>query len=256
MPKIAFVEWADGLTVGGSQWQDIKAQVCAAQADILITNEMPFGVWRPVDETFDREEAQKWVEEHEQSLDALGSLEVGAIISSRPLLIGDRLANEGFSLENGQYTPLHHKHYFPSEQGWHEASWFDKELAGFTVHQISGVNIALLLCTELMMNEEARFYGQKGADLIAVPRASGMNILNWEAACAMASVVSGAYVVSSNRVGETAPYTPEFGGHGLAYAPGGKRLANTDKNNNLKVIELDIEQSKYAKTQYPCHLRY
>lgn len=256
MPRIAFVEWKDGLSVESADWKDIEAQIRSAQADILITNEMPFGRWRPAQKAFDEGEAQKWVEEHERSIEALHGLHVGAVISSRPVFAGGRLANEAFSLENSRYQALHHKHYFPSEEGWQEAAWFDKERAGFDIFEVGGIKVAILLCTELMFNEKSRVYGREGADLIAVPRASGMNILNWEAACAMASVVSGAYVVSSNRVGGTPPYTPEFAGYGLAYAPGGKKLAHTDKDHVLEVVELDMDLSKQAKSQYPCYLRY
>ena len=161
-----------------------------------------------------------------------------------------------FLLEGDHYQPMHQKHYFPSEEGWHEASWFETALDGFELTEIADLKVGVLLCTELMFTEKARHYGRLCANLIVSPRASGKNTNNWEAACAMASVTSGAYVLSSNRVGQSKENLPEFGGVGIAYAPGGKRIGNTDKENPIKVIDIDIEASKKAQTEYPCYLKY
>lgn len=256
MTKVAYVQWQDGLLAGSAEWETIAEQVEGTKADILVTNEMPFGSWRPVDHEYDLESATEWVDENERSLEALSNLDVKAIISSRPRLYGDRLVNEAFSLENGQYKILHHKHYFPSELGWHEASWFGTDVDGFSVYEVGGLKIGVLLCTELMFNEKARNYGREGANLIVSPRASGTNMHYWEAACAMASVISGSYVISSNRVGKSAPHIPEFGGIGLAYAPGGIRMGNTDPEKPINIIDIEVALSDETKTQYPCYLKY
>ena len=256
MTKVAYVEWQDGLLAKGADWETIAEQVKNTKADILVTNEMPFGSWRPVDHNYDLEKATTWVNENEQSLEALSNLDVNVIISSRPIIYGDKLVNEAFSLENGEYKILHHKHYFPSEPGWHEASWFAADVNGFSVYEVGGLKVGVLLCTELMFNEKARHYGREGANLIVSPRASGTNMQYWEAACAMASVVSGSYVISSNRVGKSEPHIPEFGGIGLAYAPGGIRIGSTGHDNPINIIEVDVEISNKTKSQYPCYLEY
>ena len=54
----------------------------------------------------------------------------------------------------------------------------------------------------------------------------------------MASLVSGAYIVSSNRVGRSKSGT-QFGGGGFAYAPQGQLLAVTSASNPLVKLELD-----------------
>jgi N-carbamoylputrescine amidase len=41
--RIAFVEWPDALSTTGAQWDELKDSVKAARADLLITNELPFG---------------------------------------------------------------------------------------------------------------------------------------------------------------------------------------------------------------------
>ena len=72
----------------------------------------------------------------------------------------------------------------------------------------------------------------------------------------MASVASGAYVISSNRAGKSKPNLPEFGGVGLAYAPGGNRIDNTGKECSLKTVQIDLALSNKAQSEYPCYLNY
>lgn len=256
MTKVAYLEWPDGLKAEGAEWNNIKLQVNAANADILVTNEMPFGSWRPVEKKFNLDVAQTWVDEHDIAMEKLSQLDVAAIISSKPRLVKGKLVNEAFLLKNGDYQFIHQKHFFPAEDGWHEASWFRTDQKGFELIKVGKLKIGVLLCTELMFTEKARYYGRKGAHLIVSPRASGKTTDNWEAACAMASVTSGAYVLSSNRVGQLKDHLPEFGGIGIAYAPGGKRIGNTNKDNPIKVIDIDIEIAKKAQIEYPCYLEY
>jgi N-carbamoylputrescine amidase len=45
MLRIAFVEWPEALSANDVQWEELKDGVAAAQPDILITNELPFGQW-------------------------------------------------------------------------------------------------------------------------------------------------------------------------------------------------------------------
>lgn len=82
MTIVAYLEWPDGLDVKDDVWHSIKSQVKAAKADVLVTNEMPFGSWRPVRKYFDKEQAQAWVDQHDRALKSLSELDVPAIVSS------------------------------------------------------------------------------------------------------------------------------------------------------------------------------
>jgi N-carbamoylputrescine amidase len=256
MPRVAFVEWPDGLEPASDEWRSIGAEVQSASPDVLVTNEMPFGSWLPVTARYDRTAAAAWVDLHSRGVDALNGLGVAAVISSRPVFAGRKLSNEAFALEGGEYSRLHHKHFLPAEAGWQEASWFERSPACFKVHFFGGMKIGVLLCTDLMFTEKARELGEAGADLIAVPRASGSGTTAmWRTAGAMASIVAGAYVVSSNRTGRTAEDRPGFGGCGFAVAPGGAKLANTSEKSTLCVIDMDPAISVEAKTRYPCNVQ-
>jgi len=251
--RCALVEWPDGLEPGGAAWETIRRAVETAAPDLLITNEMPFGPWMAAEARVDAEIALRAVERHELGLDALASLEVPAIISSRPVRAGARLANEAFALEAGEVRPLHRKRSFPEEPGWYEATWFESGRTRSPVRRVGGFTVGVLLCTDLMFNEQARWYGRSGADLIAVPRAAGTSHAKWLTAGAMAAIVSGAYVVSSNRVG-SGEGGVEFGGKGFAFAPDGSLLAETTSEQPLVVVELDADAARRQKTAYPCYV--
>ncbi|MBY3138996.1 carbon-nitrogen hydrolase family protein [Rhizobium laguerreae] len=249
------VEWAEGLTPEGEAWADATAMLEDAAEDVLVTNEMPFGFWHPTRHMFNVDRAREWANLHERSLDALSRLPVRAVISSRPILSGNRLVNEAFALVDGQYQFLHQKHYFPAENGWQEQAWFETSKEGFDVAAVAGVTVGVLVCTELMFPEKARWLAQLGADLIAVPRATGTDHRMWRTAASMAAIVSGAYVVSSNRVGQHDTAAPNFGGGGIIVDADGNEVAMTNRHQPAVRVEIDKAMSAAAKSRYPVYVR-
>jgi N-carbamoylputrescine amidase len=249
--RIAFVEWPEALATDGAEWSRLQSAVAAARPDLLVTNELPFGPWLADSAIFSEEEAQRSVLAHEDGLAGLIKLGLTAVISSRPVWNGKRLANEAFVLENGRVAPLHRKQYFPNEPGWFESAWYAGDDSGFLVADVRGTKVGVLLCTEAMFNERARAYGRQAASLLVIPRATGTELEPWRISGAMASLVSGAYVVSSNRVGRSKNGT-HFGGGGFAYAPQGRLLALTTPTNPVQVCELDARLVESAQRSYPC----
>ena len=172
--RVAFVEWPEGLSPDGAAWPEVSRSVAAANPDILVTNELPFGSWIAEGSAFSGAEANASIRSHERGLKALIDLGVRAVISSRPVRKGSRLANEAFVLEDGgAVRALHRKQHFPNEPGWFESEWFAGDGSGFEAAEILGLRVGVLLCTDAMFNEHARAYGKQGAALIVIPRASG-----------------------------------------------------------------------------------
>jgi N-carbamoylputrescine amidase len=251
--RIGFVEWPETLSAGDPKWGQLQGAITAARPDIVLTNELPFGPWLAENAAFSEDAARLSLRAHDQGLEGLIDLDLPAVISSRPVRSGKRLANEAFVLENRAIRPLHRKQYFPNEPGWFETEWYTGDGSGFAVAEVLGIKMGVLLCTEAMFNEHARAYGRRGASLIVVPRATGVNLESWKIAGAMASLVSGAYVVSSNRVG-IGPCGTHFGGGGYAYAPHGRLLAVTDSAHPMQILELDPKISALAQREYPCYV--
>jgi N-carbamoylputrescine amidase len=180
--KIAFVEWPDALSTEDAQWSELKDAITAARPDILVTNELRFGPWLAEGAVFTEAAAHLGIRVHENGLKGLIDLNVPAVISSRPVWNGKRLANEAFVVENGIVRPLHRKQYFPNEPGWFESEWYSGDGSGFEAADVSGPKVGVLLCTEAMFNEHARAYGRQNASLIVIPRASEVNIESWKIA--------------------------------------------------------------------------
>ena len=120
--KIAFVEWPENLTPGTTQWDRVRDSVTAAGPDILVTNELPFGPWLAEAAAFSKVDADHSIRAHQQGIEALIDLKLAAIISSRPVCKGNRLANEAFVLEKGMARPLHRNIIFPTNQDGSKAS--------------------------------------------------------------------------------------------------------------------------------------
>ncbi|HVJ34443.1 MAG TPA: carbon-nitrogen hydrolase family protein [Terriglobia bacterium] len=253
MVKAGFVEWPDGLTPFGAEWDAIRRAIESDPPAVLITNEMPFGDWIAAS-AFDPAAADRCVALHEEGLAALAGLGISAILSSRPIWQGERLVNEAFVLLEGKPHPLHQKRYFPAEPGWYESDWFVTGKNEFAVRPIAGLETGVLLCTEVMFNQHAREYGEAKADLIAVPRATGEDHGLWRTACSMAAIVSGSYVISSNRSGRGSG-GPDFGGCGMAFAPDGSLIAETSSARPYRTVELDAAWSRRQKSEYPCYVK-
>lgn len=252
--KIGYVEWPAQLQPNSGQFKAIASSVHANGPDLLVTNEMPFGDWVWNSRKFRREMAAESIALHEAGIEALRALNLPTIVSSRPVWAGERVSNEAFALVNGGYVPLHHKHYFPEEFGWHESTWFRTKAAGFDVVQLPHIKVRVLLCTELMFNERARAYGRAGAELIVAPRATGQALNSWRTACSMAAIVSGCFVVSSNRKGSASTGVPTFGGGGMAFAPNGEQIGETGPGQELLSFDLDRKRVATQQALYPCYV--
>ena len=252
--KITYVEFPEGLIAEGSDWEDIRKKIASERPDVLVTNEMPFGKWLSASNNFDAQCAEESISAHDIGINALKELNIPLILSSRPIKCEDILANEAFALVNGEYSFAHQKHYFPEETGFYETSWFRTVKKGFDVFKSENLAVGVLLCTEIMFNEWARSYRYQGAQLIVVPRATEQSFEKWKTAASMAAIVSGCYVVSSNRVGRVNDHLV-FGGKGFAFAPDGSFISETSTDSPIVSFELDLELVKKQQKQYPCYVR-
>lgn len=251
--KISYIESPEGLLVSAVEWETLEAQIAREKPDVLVTNEMPFGRWLAGENQFNLRDAKNSITAHGEGIEALKRLNVPTVVSSRPALFEGKLVNEAFVLVNGEYKFAHQKHYFPEESGFYETEWFVNANPGFDIVESNGLVIGVMLCTELMFNEWARSYGRQGAHLIVVPRASGQSVENWKTAAAMAAIVSGCYVFSSNRVGN---YDEEltFGGNGFAFAPDGTLISETSLDQPVVSVDLDFDWIKEQQSTYPCYV--
>ena len=252
--KVSVCQLPDDLSPDHPAWRDLTRHVELERPDIALLNEMPLGPWIASEATFKEDSAAASIAAHESGLQALRKLPA-AVISSRPVRGKQKLANEAFLIAGGAYQPIHHKHYFPQEAGFFEETWFAPERPGFDVAEYRGIRIGVLLCTELMFTEWARHYRRRGTHVIMAPRASDGTMRHWHAAAQMAAIVSGCYVLSSNRVSNGAHSGPHFGGRGFAYSPVGELLGETSAARPFLCANIELALVADAQRSYPCYVR-
>ncbi|HWE45249.1 MAG TPA: carbon-nitrogen hydrolase family protein [Caulobacteraceae bacterium] len=251
--RVGVVEWPEDLSPKNARWGRLCDEIVDARLDLLVTNELPFGAWLAAGDTFDLQAAKASVAAHAIGEKALLGL-APAVLSSRPLLSRrERLVNEAVLIEPAFTHVVHRKIHLPSEPGWHEETWFASGRGGFHTTEVAGVRLGALLCTDAMFTEHARRYASRAAHLIAIPRTTGSNTDIWFAAGKMAAIVSGCWVVSSNRSGETAGGV-RFGGAGFAFDPAGALVGVTSPDKPLLVVEVDPALAERQKAEYPCYL--
>lgn len=73
----------------------------------------------------------------------------------------------------------------------------------------------------------------------------------FDTALAMASVVPGCYVASSNRGGKDA-LGDAFEGRGAIYDPWGQPIAQTSPIHPLTYADLDLDSARVKQSIYPC----
>jgi N-carbamoylputrescine amidase len=254
--KVGVCECPPEMAAGAPAWNDLCRVVSREAPDLFLLNEMPFGPWISSHSAFDQEIWQESCAAHERGLKHLRELGARIVAGSRPMEAGGLRTNQGFlwTDEKG-VEDVHSKQYFPDEPGYYEARWFHPGDRHFRIASAGSLRCGFLICTELMFNERARQYGRSGAHIILSPRAVGSASLErWLAATRMAAIVSGAYVISSNRAGMDSG-GQVFGGSGWIIDPSGELAVRTSSNTPVVFHEIDIQLVTQAQGEYPCYVK-
>jgi N-carbamoylputrescine amidase len=254
--KVGVCEAPAELEAGTAAWTALCAAVSRQAPDLLLLNEMPFGSWISAGEAFEEDAWSRSLSLHEADLARLSELGAKAVAGTRPRVLDGRRVNEAFVWAGeSRLRGVHTKQYFPDEEGYYEARWFEGGERHFVTADAAGLQVGFLICTELMFNEHSRRYGRAGADVLLVPRAVGAGSLRrWLVAVRMAAIVSGCYVLSSNRAG-AGSRGQAFGGAGWIVDPAGDLIAETSPAAPVAVHEIDLALVRRAQGEYPCYVR-
>jgi len=254
--KVGVCESPAEMTVGSDAWKNLCATVSREAPHLFLLNEMPFGPWIAAGDTFNEAAWSGSCSAHDAGVARLSELGAHVVATSRPVRPADRRMNEAFLWsQDRRLQPVHAKQYFPDEEGYYEARWFQPGDRHFRTASADGLSCGFLICTELMFNERAREYGRGGAQVILVPRATGGGSLHrWLVAIRMAAIVSGCYVISSNRTG-TSARGQVFGGTGWIIDPSGDLIAQTSEASPIAFHEIDTARVAEAQADYPCYVK-
>lgn len=232
-------------------WQQLVSHVKAEASDLVLLPEMPFYPWIAKTRQFDPETWQAAVAAHDNWLTHFRDLSPANIIGTRPINSAGRRLNEGFVWDSKSgYRAAHAKTYLPDEEGFWEATWYDRGPVDFKPVDLGQARVGFLICTELWFMQHARAYGQQAIHLLACPRATPRSTLDkWLAGGRAAAVVSGAFCLSSSLITLGGP--KEMGGPGWIISPDGDVLATTSADHPIVTLEIDLSDAEEAKKTYP-----
>ena len=254
--KITVCQLPDKEKAFKKTWKKLILHLQEEQSDFVLLNEMPFSAWMADEKVVQKDKQIAAVEKHEKWLTRIGDLNTKIVAYSKPVFKGDKFHNTAFvwTKESG-HVKVHSKYFFPEEAGFWEESWFDKDQPDFQVVTVSGVKIGFLLCTEIWFTEYARNYAKDGIDLLLIPRATGKtSIKQWLRCGQTLAIISGAYCLSSNRSGKGKGDFQWSGTGWIAQPMNGELLGKTSTRSPFLTLEIDLEKTKIAKSDYPINV--
>ncbi len=230
----------------------LREHVRGLASELVVLPELPFSPWpfherTPSDPTWDRMMAS-----HAAYITKLDALGARWVLGTRPTRDGNQRRNQGFLWTRGEgVRALRQKRYLPDEPGFWEASWYARSADAQQVTDLGDLRLGLAICTELWFFEGARSLGKGGAHLIAHPRATEKaTVETWILAGRSAAIVSGAYVLSANKVNPEGR-AADLGGGSFVVDPHGVVLATTTRDEPFATVDIDLSVAEKAKSEYP-----
>lgn len=234
-------------------WESLVSHVHSHKSDFVLLPEMPFYPWLAKSRQIDPESWGKSVKAHDQWIRRLAELSPAIVAASRPVIRKSKRFNEGFIWEEKKgYKAIHTKYYLPNEEGFWEASWYERGEGNFTVCKTNQVRIGFQICTDLWFNQHTREYAKQGIHLLLCPRATPAgSVEKWLAGGKTAAVISGAFCLSSNLKGEMGEGMKWGGGGWIIEPEEGEVLGVTSSKEPFLTLDISLEVAEKAKHTYP-----
>lgn len=252
--RVSVCELPDSRLEFEPAWENLVQHVRFAESQLVVLPELPAATWFGATPDFDQRRWDEVVAAHGRLLDGLSVFGSATVVTSVADTVDGVRRNVAVAWSRATgVVRLHAKTILPEEPGFHEQSWYVAGDVAPSAVDLGGVRLGVLLCSELMANDRARWLGRAGVQVICVPRATGASD-TWVVAARMAAIASGACVLSSNRNGQGATPDAAFGGRGLIVDPEGVVLSETSRAKPFATAELDLAVADHAKTTYPRYL--
>jgi len=231
----------------------LAAHIARHRSEFLLLPEMCFHEWLAADNDPDRERWLAAVKSHASAILKLDRLGAKAAIGTRPIInnIGSFRNQAYLWTAEPRVLPVHEKYYLPDEEGYWEASWYDRGELRFDLCHALNIPIGVQICTEMWFFEWARQFASLGAELLCIPRATPHGSLQkWLAGGQAAAVCAGAYCLSSN-IWNAPGSKADCGGLGWIISPDGDVLAQTSADSPFASVEVELEFARQSKSTYP-----
>lgn len=237
------------------EWERLINHVQKEKSHLVLLPEMSFGPWIFWRKKFDSKIWNESLAHYDRWVTRIQELGAKVVIGSRPAVRKNKKVNEGFVWTNrAGYKAAHIKYYLPNEAGFWEKNWYERSKKRFRLTQIGRILLGVQICSDIWFLDNARKMGLKGAHILVNPRVTRKDTLDkWLAVSKVTAMVSGAYLLSSNHVGNSNKKIV-LGGRGWIINPEGKVIARTSKKNPFITTDIDLSEVSRAKRTYPRYL--
>ena len=250
--RVTVCELKDHKGDFSQDWDRLIQHTVKTESGCVLLPEMPFYPWFAWKKDFKKNVWNESVSAHNEWMPRLTELKTDYVMGSCPVNREGKRLNEGFIWDSTSgYRAAHTKSYLPDEEGYWEASWYDRGDGDFIPFQTGKFKVGYAICTEIWFFHHLRSYGNKGVHIVVCPRATPRSTLDkWLVAGRAASVVSGAFCLSSNRISRESNEV-DLGGQGWIVGPDGEVLGVTSPNEPFVTVEIDLGEAEKAKFTYP-----
>lgn len=250
--RVTVCELNDDRKRFARDWDRLARHTRKEGSELVLLPEMPFHPWFCFEPEFSPVVWNEAVLDHERWMGRLAELGAPVVLGSRPVNVGGRRLNQGFSWsKKGGVQAVHVKSYLPNDEGYYEASWYQRGDREFEAFSVLGRRAGLMICSDIWAMRHARTYAKAGTQIVAVPHAAPRGSIDkWVAAGRVVGVLAGAFCIASNRTGRGGGGV-EFGGSGWVTSPEGSVLALTSRSKPFATVDIDLGEADGAKSTYP-----
>ena len=243
--RITVCQLHNGREALAADWRRLVEHVRTQRSELVLLPEMPFYPWFPTPREFDATVWHQALVAHDAWEKRLSDLTPAVALGTRPVDFGALRYSAGFmwNEQEGIAETIHVKSCLSNEEGAWETTWYERAVPDFESVTIGRARLGMLIGLELWMTDQARFYGDDGVHIIAIPRVdrsvdAEMDVANreWLEGGRTAAMGAGTFVMSSSRGGRG----NSFGGAGFVIAPDGQVLATTSPEQPFASVEIDL----------------
>jgi len=168
---------------------------------------------------------------------------------------------------DGRMAGRYRKMHIPDDPGFYEKFYFTPGDLGFTPIDTSVGRLGVLICWDQWYPEAARLMALAGAELLLYPTAIGWDPGDnekeqlrqrdaWVTVQRGHAVANGLPVAACNRIGHEADPSGQsqgitFWGHSFVCGPQGEILAESDRNEEILLVDVNLERSESVRRIWP-----
>lgn len=239
---------------GGERLRAHLAEAVRAGAELAVLPELPLNAWAPHSRVACAGDAEP-VDGPRQGTMSEAASGVGIALVGGAIVMdpdtGVRHNTAVIYAADGQCLARYRKIHLPEEDGYWETSHY--EPGSEPPRPVDGLalRVGLQICSDVNRPWGIQILAARGVEVVFVPRATPAETYErWRLVLRANAVMSGAYVVSTNR--PRSEGGASIGGPSIAIAPSGHVLAET--TDPVRVVTLERRIVGSAARDYPGYL--